>query len=483
MTATDSERPLRARHLGTAAWNRLDAAITRVDGSSTGVAIGARFAAVVVLIGLATLVLLALDAQIAAAAITLLALVALAACFGRAYGVWAALCSYLALNWWFTDPVHGFGLEKVEDLVPLVTFAVAAIACSVPSAHLDVRPVGAVVVVGVTVAILVSFDADLVIAALILLGVVVLTAVMGFPSAATAVGASYVGLNYWFIPPVGSLEITNAQDLAPLIAFGVAAAASAVTVARINWLRQHAAATEQQAFEARVAQATSDSRAAFLAAMTHNLRTPLATIKTSVSALLASPDSPVDRRVQLLTTARGETDRLERLVTKVLELARIHAGAVEPVPEPVDLGELAGAAVRRLDRLASDGSVRVKVYCGDIVVATVDPDMIDLVVIVMLENALRYAPTSSQIDVVVESTPNGDATVRVIDHGPGVPLAQHEAVFEEFVRLDRDSAGSGLGLTIARTMVEAHGGRMWIEDTPGGGATAVISIPREEQKQ
>jgi two-component system OmpR family sensor kinase len=103
--------------------------------------------------------------------------------------------------------------------------------------------------------------------------------------------------------------------------------------------------------------------------------------------------------------------------------------------------------------------------------------MLDLVVIVMLENALRYAPTGTDIDVVVERVRSGDAVVRVVDRGPGIAREHREAVFEEFVRLDRDGAGSGLGLTIARTMVEAHDGRMWIEDTPGGGATVVVSVP------
>ena len=146
----------------------------------------------------------------------------------------------------------------------------------------------AVVAVGGASALLVACDADLVVAALCLLGVVVVTAVMGLPSAATAVVASYLALNYWFTPPLQSLEITKAQDLVPLLAFTSAAAASAATVARVHWLRQRRAHRPSSArFDARVAQATSDSRAAFLASMTHNLRTPLATIKASISALLA----------------------------------------------------------------------------------------------------------------------------------------------------------------------------------------------------
>jgi two-component system sensor histidine kinase KdpD len=448
-----------------------------VVARATPAATAARFAVIVIGTACISALVRLVDADLATAALALFALVVLAASFGASYGAVAVMCGYLALNYWFTDPVDALVIDKVEDLVPLLAFAMAAAACALPAARLDARPVAAVVAVSITSAVLVGGDADLVVAALVLLGIVVVTAVMGVASAVTAVAASYLALNYWFTPPVGSLEITKVQDLVPLVAFAAAAAASAATVARIEWLRRRAALVEQREFEARVSQATSESRAAFLAAMTHNLRTPLATIKTSLSALLASPEGPVAQRVQLLDNARAETDRLERLVTKVLELARIHAGAMEPSPEPVDLGELAGASARRLDHLAGQRQVQVKVQSDDIVVASVDPDMLDLVFIVMLENALRFAPPHSQIDVVVERGATGESIVRVVDHGPGIPAQHHEAVFEEFVRLDRDGAGSGLGLTIARTMVEAHGGRIWIQDTPGGGATVVASLP------
>src|SRR4051812_1217768 len=222
--------------------------------------------------------LLAFDADLATAALALLGVVVVAACFGPGYGALATACGYLALNLWFTSPTGSIAIDKVEDLVPLGAFALAALACSRPSAHLDVRPLGAVVAVGAASAVLVGADANLVTAALVLLGVVVLTAVTGIPSAVTAVVASYLALNYWFTPPIGSLEITKADDLVPLLAFIIAAAASAGTVARINWLRQRAALVEQREFDARVAQATSEDRAMFLASMTHNLRTPLATI-------------------------------------------------------------------------------------------------------------------------------------------------------------------------------------------------------------
>jgi two-component system sensor histidine kinase KdpD len=435
-----------------------------------------RCAAIVALTGVVTSLCLLVDADLATTALVLLAVVVLAASLGPQYALVAVVCAYVALNWWFTAPEGSLDIEKVEDLVPLFAFALAGVACSVLSVRRDLRPVLVVASIGGVVALLVAADANLVTAALVLLGVVVLTAVMGLPSATTAVVASYLALNYWFTRPIGSLEITKVDDLVPLLAFTVAAATSVATVARVNWLRQQTALTEQRAFEARLARATSDDRAAFLASMTHNLRTPLATIKAALSALLTAPDDDVERRRLLLTNARAETDRLEQLVTKVLELARIHAGGLEPNREPVDLGELAGQAAHRLDDLARERGLRLVVHDDALVLASVDPDMLELVVVVMLENALRYAPAGSDIDVVVTAS-SDDAVVRVADHGPGIPVAHREEVFEEFVRLDRRGSGSGLGLAIARSMVEAHGGRIWIDETPGGGATIVVSLP------
>ena len=247
----------------------------------------------------------------------------------------------------------------------------------------------------------------------------------------------------------------------------------------MNWLRLQTALTEQREFEARVAQATSDDRAAFLASMTHNLRTPLATIKGALSALLVTSDDDAERRRRLVTNARAETDRLERLVTKVLELARIHAGGARTQPRAGRPRRARGsrrAAACTTSRTSMDfawWSTTTHSCC-----ASVDPDMLELVFVVMLENALRFAPPNSEIEVIVNRASNEEAAeIRVVDHGPGIPTSSREAVFDEFVRLDRDGSGSGLGLAIARSMVDAHGGRIWIDETPGGGATVVVRLP------
>ena len=323
-------------------------------------------------------------------------------------------------------------------------------------------------------------DADLAVASMVYTGLVVVVALLGPVAAAFAVVGSYVALNFWFTPPFESLEINQFEDLLPLIVFAAVAAVSAGTVSRLDWLRRRQAEIEHQMFEARVSSAVNESRAAFLSAMTHNLRTPLATVKATVSGLGSSPAiTNGSEEAALVAIAVDETDRLERLVTKVLELSRIHAGALQPSAEPTDVGELAGVAVRRMRHLARGRTIRLA--SGDeLLIVTVDPSMIELVFVVLLENALRYAPEGTEILLRADAGADGSCELRVVDHGPGIPAADRERVFEEFVRLDAREQGSGLGLAIARALVEAHGGRIWVETTPGGGATVAFSLPDVE---
>jgi two-component system sensor histidine kinase KdpD len=343
-------------------------------------------------------------------------------------------------------------------------------------------PLLAAFCVAVVTTVLRVADADLTEAALVYIVVVVLTALLGYWAGAVGAVLSYLALNYWFIPKYESFTFSKPDDIVPLLAFALAAVASGLTVARVNALRRRAEEHERAAFDARLGAAVNESRAAFLAAMTHNLRTPLASIKAAVSTL-EDPSAHLDdaTRARLLATAREEAERLERLVTKVLELGRIHAGAIEPHREPTDVGELTRGAVRRLRHLAARDRVRLSV-AGDVVVVSVDPEMLELVLVVLLENALRFAPSGTEVSV--EATPDGTggSEIRVVDHGPGIAAEHREKVFEEFVRLEGppDGTGSGLGLAIARAFVVAHGGRIELDATPGGGATFVVTLPDED---
>jgi two-component system sensor histidine kinase KdpD len=237
---------------------------------------------------------------------------------------------------------------------------------------------------------------------------------------------------------------------------------------------------ETEARDARVAVQVSRTRSGFLSAVTHNLRTPLASIKAATSTLL-SPEAHLDAddRHELLETVYDETDRLGHLVDNILEVSRIRAGALDVHRQPVDVAELAQAAIRRLRPIARAHRVRLDVPpdVGDL---EVDIEMMEQVFGNLLENALRFAPPGSEILVSARRVGDG-VVVRVADHGPGVPSDERERIFEEFARVDArpDATGTGLGLAIARALVTAHGGTISCSETPGGGATFELSIPRE----
>jgi two-component system sensor histidine kinase KdpD len=284
---------------------------------------------------------------------------------------------------------------------------------------------------------------------------------------------SYLAFNFWFIPPRGSLLLNSADDVAPLISFAFAAAACGIVVTRLNTMRRTAEAHQRAAYDAKLEAAINENRAAFLSAMTHNLRTPLASIKAAADTLESPSASMTDEtRTRLVHTVHDEADRLERLVTKVLELSRVHAGVLEPHPEPTDIAELTRGAVRRLRHVASRHDISLVVE-GDLLVVDVDPQMLELVLVSLIENALRFAPPDSEIAVLARPVGRG-CEIRVVDHGPGVASADRERIFDEFVRLE--GSGSGLGLAIARAFMEAQGGALTYAPTPGGGATFVIAV-------
>jgi two-component system sensor histidine kinase KdpD len=226
----------------------------------------------------------------------------------------------------------------------------------------------------------------------------------------------------------------------------------------------------------------SQQRAGFLSAISHNLRTPLTAIKAAAGTLLASWSrmEPEERR-ELLETISDEAERLERLVRNTLELSRIRAGALEFVPQPVEIADLVQHAVRRLRPIARAHRVRLDV-ADDLPPVALDVTMAEQIMLNLLENALRFAPPGSEILVQLHPAADGNVELRVADHGPGVPPEARARIFEEFQSADTrpDHEGTGLGLAIVRSLVRAHSGTVRYEDTPGGGATFVCTFPREE---
>jgi two-component system sensor histidine kinase KdpD len=235
---------------------------------------------------------------------------------------------------------------------------------------------------------------------------------------------------------------------------------------------------QEEANQVRVATTLNRVRSSFLSLVSHNLRTPLAAIKASVATLQDGDlRLAAEQRAELRAAIAGEAERLERLVRNVLDLSRVRGGGLELNRTPTDAEELATTAVRRLLPLAGDRRMVVEMP-EDLPEVIADETWLEQVFLNLLENALRFAPAHSEIRVRGRAAA-GAVEVSVSDRGPGVPPEHRSAVFDEFARLNgsRDSTGTGLGLAIVRAVVDGHGGRVWCEETPGGGATFVVRLP------
>jgi len=247
--------------------------------------------------------------------------------------------------------------------------------------------------------------------------------------------------------------------------------------------KQAAFALERARLDAQVRGAQLDSetsrlRAALFSSVTHDLRTPLASIKAGVSSLLSDDVAydPAQRR-ELLTTVLEETDRMNRLVGNLMDLSKIRAGALVPAREAAAIDEIVDATVARMRPSLTGVVVRLNVR-PDLPEVFVDPVQIDQVLTNLLENAAAHSPAGGEVQVAAAAYRDA-IQVRVADQGDGIPEAERERVFEAFYRGDAapERPGSGLGLAIAQAVVVAHGGRIWIEGAPGGGTVVVFELP------
>jgi two-component system sensor histidine kinase KdpD len=215
--------------------------------------------------------------------------------------------------------------------------------------------------------------------------------------------------------------------------------------------------------------------------VTHDLRTPLASIKASVTSLLdeAAVHDPAQQR-DLLLTVLEETDRLNRLVGNILDLAKIRAGALIPRRTRAAIDEIAEAVVGRMRQHGRDVAIELR-FASTLPEAAVDPVQIDQVLSNLVENAVRHSPRGGTVRVHLAQAGRA-VRARVADEGPGIAPEEREKVFDAFYRGKEapESAGSGLGLAIAKAIVTAHGGRIWIEETTGGGTAVVFDVPLEE---
>jgi K+-sensing histidine kinase KdpD len=215
-------------------------------------------------------------------------------------------------------------------------------------------------------------------------------------------------------------------------------------------------------------------RAALLAAVGHDLRTPLAGIKAAVSSLRQGdiPWTPKEQQ-EFLATIEESADRLDDLIDNLLAMSRVQAGALSVTSQPVAVDEIVARTL--IDLRDSDVVVNVP---DDLPLVMADPGLLERVIANLLANARRFSPPTTPVRVTAERV-NGGVRVRVIDAGPGVPEAQWDHMFAPFQRLgDRPTGGGvGLGLAIARGFTEAMGGTLIPSKTPGGGLTMTLTLP------
>jgi len=242
-----------------------------------------------------------------------------------------------------------------------------------------------------------------------------------------------------------------------------------------------AVALEQQrlAAEAEAAKpiaAADRMRTALLAAVSHDLRSPLASAKAAVTSLRA-PDMYWDEAdtAELLATADESLDRLTRLVGNLLDMSRLQAGALSLFPRPAGLDEIVALALDDLGPAGRDITVEIP---ETLPAVRADPAILERVVVNLTENALRYSP-AGKAPLLAASALGDRVELRVVDRGPGIPEQDREQMFVPFQRLgDTDNTtGVGLGLALSRGLTEAMGGTLTAEDTPGGGLTMTISLP------
>jgi two-component system sensor histidine kinase KdpD len=275
--------------------------------------------------------------------------------------------------------------------------------------------------------------------------------------------------------PLGALRLVGRRSFSPDETRLLATVADQLAAA----LERERLAREAQ--QAEILRRTDELRQALLSSVSHDLRTPLASIKASADSLLATGVewSETDRLTFLMTIDR-ESDRLNRLVANLLDMSRIEGGALQPQADWYDLGELAREVVARLRPSLRQRELRLDLP-DSLPPIEIDYLMIDQVLTNLIENAAKYTPPGAPIEIRVE--PRDETLVTsVVDHGPGVPPAERGRVFDKFYRLDPRGkvSGSGLGLAVSRGLVEAHSGRIWVEETPGGGATFCFALPVRE---
>ena len=424
-----------------------------------------------------------------AALLYVLVVAAAAAMEGAWAGVTASFVSFLALNFFFTPPLHTFGVGKLQDLIALVVFLLVSVITGLllsravrEKAHAETREQQARLTNQFTNRLLSGKPLEDVVGTvaqglhrLLELGACEIETSVTSPvrvSSDIPLGDPFevdliaktkrVGvIRSW--PPASRGRLDEREHLVLQNVGGQLSLA----------LESTRLAAEVQA--AQLDAETNRLRAALFSGVTHDLKTPLSAITASVTSLLEGTNFNEIERYEHLDTIRQEAEHLNRVVTNLMDLARLRAGALVPARVPASMDELIEAVVARLRPMLEERSVNLNLH-EDLPEMAIDVVQIDQVLTNLIENAVKFSPRGTPITISAAGAAE-KVRVTVADKGPGIPLDDRERIFQPFERGMNEVAGTGLGLAIARAAVIAHGGRMWAQDGPGGGAAITFELP------
>ena len=463
-----------------------DGAADAAAGAAAGAAIGVRRRLAGVL--LAAVLLPPLTVVLAAGRshlnlanfvlVYLVAVVAITVTGGFWPAVLAAVAASVLLNWYFTQPIHTFTIAQPRELLALLLFVTVAVAVS-SVVHLAARRAVQAARAREEAASLLEL------AQTVLGGADSPAAVLehltrthsGQAELRERVAGRWVRAASSGVDGVlaAAARIDIRSDLT-LMVTGQDPSATPALLA--GYAAQAAAALDRERLRTQAAQAEALAegnrmRTALLAAVSHDLRTPLASIKASVSSLRQTDVewSEADE-ADLLATIEQNADRLDALIGNLLDMSRLHTGSLQPFLRPTAIDEVAPVAAGGLD-----DSLRLEMAVPDgFPLVLADPGLLERVLANLFSNALRYSPAGRppELHAVLDG---GTVRLEVADHGPGVPDELKERIFEPFERVGDRHPGVGLGLAVARGFAEAMGGRIGAFDTPGGGLTVRVTLP------
>lgn len=310
------------------------------------------------------------------------------------------------------------------------------------------------------------------------LAVVIAAVKLGLRPAIATAFFSVLTFDFFFVPPRLTFNVTEKEYLVTFTGFFVVGVIISSLVAKVREQSLERERLSKEAEKARILQVQENLERALLNSISHDLRTPLVSIKGALSALKDEGDRLSGQaRQELLETASDEAERLNRFVGNLLDMTRLEAGAMRLKIEPSDVQELIGCALSATESRLGEREVSVTLPPG-LTLIPLDIVLMTQVLVNLLDNANKYAPAMSSIEI--EASVGSDwLTLTVADRGPGVPESELPHIFDKFyhIQVPEKAGGTGLGLSICRGIVEAHGGGIMAKNRAGGGLVVEILLP------